>query len=576
MSTSQLRIPISRDRSQSFDMVDALNAGIIVTVCAILYGFCAPMTLHPFDAPERAVMMLELGISHPSGSPLHALFGNLFLKPYRVFAPEQIEFYCNLFSAISMALAAGMLYMTTRLFSSRQMLCALVTAAIATSALPWSQAIYSEVYAFHFFLVSMFLFFWCRWLLQDVDRDLFAAAFLFTFSMGAHMSSSLFAPGIFLSIIVFRPQVFLRPRQLGGAIFFLLLGFSWVFYILIRARTAHMLGTDVPPESLAELFRFLTGNQFDAPSRIVLPSWQERLSFLGMRSLMGLGLVLIGSLFYGLYFIVLGVRSGFRVKRFRAFNWMAIVSFAAFWIYFGLHPLLDFGTLIMPIYALFAVWMILGAERVLEVRFDKGLKINRARQKLIVGLSALVVAQLLVFPALSLVHRSYAPVKDRANPAGKWNAVKGKAWSGLDKISVFLRGDDRDEISTKEVIAELSDVPGDKLLIANWDAQTYLYFKQRTEGSLSDTRIIEWHVNRFYRGYDAMQVDTIESAVRDNSTSFTIFALCKEPPDVNKGHIELSPDRMVPAHYRNQYRFNNIMFYLYRLNPVAPKNREFI
>jgi hypothetical protein len=109
------------------------------------------------DGGELITASVTLGIPHPPGYPTYVLLGKLFS-----FLPVgTIAFRFNLFSAVCMALATGLLSLTiiqrNRATKNIRLIAMAGALIFAFTPLTWSQAVVAEVYALNVMIVSAFL-----------------------------------------------------------------------------------------------------------------------------------------------------------------------------------------------------------------------------------------------------------------------------------------------------------------------------------------------------------------------------------------------------------------------------------
>lgn len=180
---------------------------------------------HGADGAELVAASVTLGVPHPPGYPLYVLLGNLFSKipsgplPYRY----------NLFSAICMALSAGILsllafrlatgkhhspemglsHVSQRHSCSRALILGLATGlGFAFLPLVWKQAIIAEVYATNTVLVSLVL--WRLFREEGAEAPLRTGLFL-GLSITSHLTSLLLLP---ICLLVVRRRQW--PRLMVG------------------------------------------------------------------------------------------------------------------------------------------------------------------------------------------------------------------------------------------------------------------------------------------------------------------------------------------------------------------------
>ena len=180
--------------------VAALTAG--VALLAYLMAMAPDLTWHGAsgDGGELITASYTLGVAHPPGYPLYVLIGKLF----GMLPVGTIAFRYNLMSAVSAALAAGLVAATVIRLSPRvgdleaspRLTIGLAAGLIVAFApLVWSQAIVTEVYALNLALLSAFLLS----LAFQGNRSSFLAGLLFGLSLTAHATSLFMFP---LALIV--------------------------------------------------------------------------------------------------------------------------------------------------------------------------------------------------------------------------------------------------------------------------------------------------------------------------------------------------------------------------------------
>jgi hypothetical protein len=111
------------------------------------------------DSLEFPLVCHRLGIAHPTGYPLYTLLGKLFtLGPW-----PNVAWGVNLLSAVSSALAVGLLYLIGRRLTRRRLSAVLGAVALAVSPVFWSQAVIAEVYALNTVFVAALLWLALYW-----------------------------------------------------------------------------------------------------------------------------------------------------------------------------------------------------------------------------------------------------------------------------------------------------------------------------------------------------------------------------------------------------------------------------
>jgi hypothetical protein len=117
---------------------------------------------HSGDGGELITASFTLGVAHPPGYPTYVVLGKLF----STLPAGTIAFRYNLFSAASLAIAAGLLAATvirsSRTTAASRRLPSHLVGVVAALTVPfaplvWSQAIIAEVYALNLVFLAAFL-----------------------------------------------------------------------------------------------------------------------------------------------------------------------------------------------------------------------------------------------------------------------------------------------------------------------------------------------------------------------------------------------------------------------------------
>lgn len=157
-----------------------------------------------YDGGELITASMTLGIPHPPGYPLYVITGRLFsLLPIGT-----IAFRFNLFSAVCVAVAAGLLALSIRRLWPRLSVGAIVAAVLTFAYFPlvWSQAVVAEVYGLNLLIVSAFL-------LALVSAGVgFRSGVLFGLALVSHPTSVFLLP-----MAAWLPGRRVWPRFVAGA-----------------------------------------------------------------------------------------------------------------------------------------------------------------------------------------------------------------------------------------------------------------------------------------------------------------------------------------------------------------------
>ncbi len=207
------------------------------------YVVTSPGTIPAYrDSGDMINAIATLGIAHPPGYPLYVLMGKLFTVALPL---GTVAYRVNLLSAFFAAATLAFLYGVLRKsLSPWESAAALLLLGFTPAFL--SLARVSEMYTMAaFFAVGILA---CR--IGNTSRDLFLGSFLLGCGFGVHPTLLFLAP----LLVTFRREAFYR---LG----FFLLGFSVVFFLMIRSA-GEPLQNWGNPSTFLELWRMITRSNY--------------------------------------------------------------------------------------------------------------------------------------------------------------------------------------------------------------------------------------------------------------------------------------------------------------------------
>jgi len=252
--------------SKNFPTNTIIFAGLAFLLPLAVYVYTICPTVPAGDGGELICAAHDLGIAHPTGYPLFCLLGRIFSLLLPLFS---VALRLNLMSAVFAALTALMTF-----FLGREMirphgsentvivsLTALMAALIlAFSRTFWAQAVQTEVYALHAFLVSAVLLVLVLWRRTGDVRLVWLGAFLFGLSLTNHTSAVIMGVPFLFLLIRDRERIHLRT-DLPGFLIFFFLGFS--LYLYLPWRSALEPPNDWGnPETLGRLWDHLTARLY--------------------------------------------------------------------------------------------------------------------------------------------------------------------------------------------------------------------------------------------------------------------------------------------------------------------------
>jgi hypothetical protein len=179
-------------------------------------------TLQPgvafWDTAEFQVLGPVMGTGHAPGYPTYAILGwvaNLLLAPF-----GEPAFRMNLFSALCVAAAAGVIVVLVRRLTGSTVIGIAAGLGLATTPLAWRLGTHAEGHTLHLLFLAI-LFVELVWWQRERragggDRFLVAAAITFGISYGNHSLTLLLAPAIGLYVLAVDPWIWKRWRFVLG------------------------------------------------------------------------------------------------------------------------------------------------------------------------------------------------------------------------------------------------------------------------------------------------------------------------------------------------------------------------
>ncbi len=373
------------------------------------------------------------GVAHPSGYPLYVILA----EGFQSLPLGSLAHRTNLMSAFFMASAAVLVCLLACREVGKQTqngawLAGLVSGlAFGLAPLVWSQAVITEVYALHAFLVALLLYLAMgsetavhpKWL------DL-ASGLIFGLAMGNHVTMVLLIP------VVLLPSVSrglgaensqagkrsLRGWQVNGPVLMrriLGMGAGLLVYLILPMRALSRppvnWGNPVTPENFWWL---VSGKLYQDDFILALPQVVERIRFWAALSLEQFGLP---GLILGLAGLVFPFNSS---SLHRNTQWIALL-FTLFAIVYGT---VDSYVYLIPVYLCFAIWIGFGLARILNAAVRRW-RIGGQ----VIGLLALAYFSALAVRTFSKVDASHDP---RAEQFGEAVLVQAP-----ENAIVFAKGD---------------------------------------------------------------------------------------------------------------------------------------
>ncbi|MBI4787536.1 MAG: DUF2723 domain-containing protein [Chloroflexi bacterium] len=194
--------------------IDPVLALALAFACLLVYVRTLAPDVVDADGGEFQFAAWNFSFVHPTGYPLFLILGGLFQHLVPVGNPA---YRLNLFTAITAALAVGMVYLVVNEFTRRRAAAVIAAALFAVSRTFWFDAGAAETYALNAFFVALLVFLALRWQAQP-DAKRFA---LFCFAHGLalthHRTIILWLPAFALFFLTgLRPRVASHRSQVSG------------------------------------------------------------------------------------------------------------------------------------------------------------------------------------------------------------------------------------------------------------------------------------------------------------------------------------------------------------------------
>ena len=233
-----------------------LAASSAVAVVAFVAAWLAMLPgLAFWDTGELQVVAPVLGTAHPTGFPTYVLLGwlaSVLLQPF-----GEPAFRMNLFSALCLAVAAGVTVDLVRLLTGRIVLGIAAGVGLALTPIAWTIATHAEAHTLHVALVAILLWLLVQWdararrdegvavavaapelapesvattdRIDRGDRFLVAAAVVFGLAVGNHSLTLLLAIPVGLYVLAVDPGIWRRGRLVLACVAALLLTVALVY-----------------------------------------------------------------------------------------------------------------------------------------------------------------------------------------------------------------------------------------------------------------------------------------------------------------------------------------------------------
>lgn len=427
--------------------------GIFVFIVTLSIYVCtlAPGVLGG-DAGELQFVPCILGLTHPTGYPLHCLVGKL----WSYLPIGTVAYRMNLLAAIFAALAVSGLYLTA-LKLTRSYIPALLSAlTLALSPVFWSQAVISDKYALNALFVVVIS--GLAFLLADDPKPsrLYLLAFSFGLSLTHHRMMALFGPGLFLLICLVGRKSLLRPKIIAKALILFVLPLALYIYIPIAAAKGLPPGTwpiNNPADFIAYVLDIGYVKRIEIAGEIgnigyYLRTLLRNFTPWGLAlGLIGLIVSFVGSRRYSVFLI-----AGFLLEGYLGLSY----DVPRRWVFF------------LPSFILFALWFASGMAFLLEwpKRLFKG---NRRAD-----LGTIVIVLTLVTVPVSLFKSHWPHFREMHLDGGALDIWRQELKHGH---------------AGQRLGSALQFVEPEAIIVGDWEQATIFWYMQQVEGLRRDVLI---------------------------------------------------------------------------------------
>lgn len=242
-------------------MHESRRPAVLATTVALASLALYLATLHPTlpggDAGELIAVAHELGIAHPPGYPLYTLLGHMWIRLWGFADPA---WSMNLLSAITQALACGVLTAATWKLTRDTAAAVTAGALWAVTAPVWKMAIVAEVFALNALFAAILLLAFAR-LLHGHARGPFTVICLLCGGLLAHHHTLvLLALPVFVTSVVMLRTTLPARELVGRAAGAGLLGASPIVLLPLIARTEPTLAWGDPTSARGLFHHLLRGD----------------------------------------------------------------------------------------------------------------------------------------------------------------------------------------------------------------------------------------------------------------------------------------------------------------------------
>lgn len=345
------------------------RTGVAFGLPLVLYVLTLAPTIYNLDSAELTTAAATGGIVRATGYPLYLLLGRVWSRlPIR-----DVGYRMNLFSAWHGALTVALAERVLRRLGVGPWAALGALGLLATAPFFWALSLIAEVYTLHTALMAAIILALLSWSEDPTPRRLAVAALLVGLSAGNHAATILLVPGAVFYLLATAGRRVLAPRALAWAAGGLLAGLSVYLYLPLRygagpafnyAGRYQADGSFVPVDlqSLGGLWWLVSGRAFSG----------QMFAYRGARLWREVGRC--GAQLWRAFFAVgLGPGLvGLVSSRRRGVSAMLLVMFVCNAGFYVGYRVVDKDMMFLPVYLVWALWLGLGYQRLMEWMASEG------------------------------------------------------------------------------------------------------------------------------------------------------------------------------------------------------------
>lgn len=343
----------------------------------LIYTFTLAPTIYNLDSAELTAAAGSGGLVRSTGYPLYLALGTLWSK----LPVGDIGYRMNLFSAVCGAFTILHADRILRRWHVGPWATFGSLGLLATGVFFWGLSLVAEVYTLHTALMAAIILSLLRWRERPTPVRLGISGLLFGLGLSHHLATTLLVPATVVFVLSVSPGSAIKPRSLLSALIGLLVGLSPYFLLPLRqlgspvfnyvgVYDANLVFHQVDLWNLSGMWWLVTGQSFSGQMFAYRgwEIWEQTRNF--MQELwraffaIGIGPALIG--------LGLAFRPARQISssNFPNIDWRAglllvlmFIGSAGFYIN---YRVVDKDTMYLPAYLIWALWLGIGLQALLD------------------------------------------------------------------------------------------------------------------------------------------------------------------------------------------------------------------